>query len=101
MAPSIHIYTPGSMSACINAPGISTTATVLLSMASITAVMNTALVDTVGALASSCGMYAHCGRPSAQPLALILPLRFRFRNNRYIPALLVFVLLLAVLLPSP
>ena len=48
-----------------------------------TAVMNTASVDTVGALASSCGMYAHCGRPSAHPLALILPLHFRFRNIRY------------------
>ena len=65
-----------------------------------TAVMNTTSVDTVGALASSCGMYAHCGRPSAHPLALILPLRFRFRNIRY-PSASRFVLLLAVLLPSP
>ena len=42
-----------------------------------------ASVDTVGALASSCGMYARCGHPSAHPLALILPLRFHLRNIRY------------------
>ena len=83
MAPSIRIYTPGSMSACINVPGMSTTATILLSIASMAAVMNTALVDMVGTLPSSCGMYAHCGRPSAHPLVLILPLHFRFRNTRY------------------
>ena len=71
------------MSACMNAPGMSTTATVLFSIASMTAVMNTASVDMVGALASSCGIYTRCGHPSAQPLALIFPLRFHFRNMRY------------------
>ena len=74
--------TSSSISACMNAPGTSRTATSRFSKASITAVRKTASLLTVGAVESSLAIYALCFRPSAHPHPLIYPQRLRLRNMR-------------------
>ena len=77
-----------SCSPCTKAPGISTVITSRHSFASITEVSNTASFYTVGDVASSLLVQTHCFRPSVQPLPLIRPHRFCFRNIKYPNALL-------------
>ena len=48
-----------------------------------TEVNNTASVETVGDVASSFVVQTRCFRPSAQPLPLICPHHFCFRNIKY------------------
>ena len=74
--------TSSSISACMNAPRTSRTATSRFSKASITAVRNTASVLTVGAVESSFAIYALCFRPLAHPCPLIFPQHLRLRNMR-------------------
>ena len=77
-----------SISACINAPGMSRTATSRLSKASITAVRNTASVLTVGAVDSSLAMYALCFRLSAQPTTFYFPAAFSVEEHEVSQCLL-------------
>jgi hypothetical protein len=53
---------------------------VLRSFASIVQLRNSDSMDTVGALVSSFVLHRRCLRPSAQPLPLIRPLLFCFKN---------------------
>ena len=77
-----------SMSACINAPGMSRTTTSRFSKASITAVRNTASVLTVGAVDSSLAMYALCFRPSAHPRPFTFPAAFSLEEHEISQCLL-------------
>ena len=72
-----------SISACMNAPGMSTVSTWQCSVASIRHVRNSDSINTVGALALSLVRYFLCFIPSAQHIPLILPHLFWFRNIRY------------------
>jgi len=72
---------------CMKAPGMSTVATSLSSLASIMHVRIRPSALTVGDLVSSLVLYTRCFRPSAQPRPLIRPQRFFLRNIRYSRAL--------------
>ena len=80
--PSSNMYTSSSMSACRKAPGMSAIATCLFSFASMVHDIIIASSDTVGELVSDFVVYSLCDLPSAQPLALIVPSRFYFKNIR-------------------
>jgi len=74
---------PSPASVCRNAPGTSTMAMSLCSCALINTVMNINSITTVGELVSGIDLYSHWGLPSAQPLPLMYPFLFSFRNIRY------------------
>jgi len=82
-SPSSIMCTSWSMSAWRKVPRISVTATCLPYLASIVHVSIIASRDTVGKLISALVVYSLCERPSAQPLAFMLPSRFSLRNIRF------------------
>jgi hypothetical protein len=97
IVPSSLICTNLSISACMNAPGMSNMATSRFSFALMTHDRSSASMDTVGELASSFDVYALCFHvyalcflPSAHPRPLIFPHLFFFLNMRYKGCLLLF-----------
>ena len=83
IVPSNNMRTSWSMSACSKAPGMLVTATCLPSLASIAYYSIMASRDTVGELASAFVIQSLCAHLMAQPLALMLPSHFSFRNIIY------------------
>ena len=82
ISPVKWIWTVSSMSTCMNMPGTSMIATQQFSIVSMTAVRNTASVQTVGDVVSSFEMYSHCLQPSAHPWRLTFPQCFHLRYPR-------------------
>jgi hypothetical protein len=76
------MFLPTMISACMNAPGMSTVATSRFAIASIVQVNNTDSIDTVGALETSFNVKACYLRQSAHTLHFIFPVCFCLRNIR-------------------
>ena len=86
IVPYRSMCTSSSIYVCRNAPGTSVMITYLPSFVSIAHDSIIASSDTVGELTSSFFVYSLCGHPSAQPLALMVPSRFSFKNIKYLSA---------------